>query len=326
MRRIHTKATLEPCTILEVYPHKFTALVRGERNLGTLEVTWCDYSCPGEFLKEDAHWGGRIPEKGAKVLVIAEWTEGDVNQVVRAYIIGYLPITAQRFSSDGYNAGRENISGPVLTGDHVVSTSARSYYKLSSTGNIVEECTPTNYRRRSPAGNVVYDVCENKHTHVSGFVERITYDEYGNRGNKYVRVLWGKLPKTSDFNDEAQRSAAISDAGNTVILEEFGSNVAPDFVCGENDTTTTPIYKFSIIKNGVAVYSKVIDDQGNVYEGNAGNRKMVVANNLTMLVTNTWYSVAGFMSWMFGAATSAVSGFGSGVWDFVASRINFRKY
>jgi hypothetical protein len=173
--------------------------------------------------------------------------------------------------------------------------------------------------------NTVYDVCENRHTHVSGFTERITYDEFGDRGNNYTRVLWRKLPQSSEFNTADQRTAALSDK-NVVILEEFGSNVANDFtVPGAENSISKPIYKFSIIKDGVAVYSKVVDEAGNIVEGNTGNRDMFVGSNLSIWVANKFRSVAVLMESVFGAASSAVSGFGSGVWDLVASRVNFRK-
>jgi len=326
MRQTNTKATLEPCVILEVKPESFTVVVRGDRNIGEMELTWTDYSCPGAIPSEDASWNGRMPEPDTKVLVLAEWTDTWPVQLVRAYIVGYIPYNAQRFSQGGYSAERNNNTGDTAPGDYVISTSSKSYYKLSSSGTITEECTPANYRKLTPANNTVYEVCENRHTHVSGYVERVTYNEYGNRGNKYVRALWSKLPKASEFNTEEQRITALSDAGNVVVLEEIGDNIASDFmVPGAENSIGKPVYKFSVIKGGVAIYSKAVDASGNVIEGNIGNRDLYVGNNFSIMVANTFRSVASLMSWVFGAATSAVSGIGSGVWDLVATRVNFRR-
>ena len=325
MRQFSTVATLEPCEIISTDPKRFTAKVRGKRNIGEIETTWLAYNCPGNFPTEDAHWEGRIPEKGTLVLVMAEWTDDHLKQLIRAYIIGYLPPMGLDYTKEGYGSYRDNSSGETAVGDHVTSTSARSFYKLSATGNIIEECTPANYRKRSPERNTVYEVCENRHTHISGYVERVTHDEYGNRQNKYVRVLWSKLPVSGEFNTEAQRMAALSDAGNVVILEEMGANIALDFVVPSAPTVTNPVYKFTVINSGQAVYSKVIDANGNIFEGNTGNRAMTVSQNLTIYVSETFHTVARFISWAFGAASTAASGLGAGIWDFVATRVNFRR-
>ena len=75
MRQFSTVATLEPCEVISTDPKRFTAKVRGKRNIGEIETTWLSYNCPGSFPTEDAHWEGRIPEKGTLVLVMAEWTD-----------------------------------------------------------------------------------------------------------------------------------------------------------------------------------------------------------------------------------------------------------
>lgn len=323
MRQFNTFVTTEPCAIVRVDLEKMTLLVKGFRNLGEVELPWTDYSCVGLFPEEDAHWGGRVPEVGTRCLVLAEWTNDAHKELINHYLIGYLPTLSRDYAKEGYSAYRSKIPGGSSPGDHVISTSARSFYKMSSSGNIVEECTPGNYRRRSPAENAVYDVADNRHTHIGGYVEKVTHNEVGDLKNKYARILWTNLPKDGEFNTEEQKAAALADAGNIVIMEECGGNLDNGF----SIDGTKPVYKFSIINNGNVVYSKVIEADGNVYEDIKGTQTQNVTKdvNITngadrhMTISGIFTTIATGMQWAFDWAEGA----GNGAWNFVADTVEY---
>ena len=316
-----TSVSLEPCVIVSVDPARMTATVNGLKNIGHgVELSWLDYSNPGQFGSNDSHWGGRVPEKGSHVLVLAEWTPGHKNLFVRGYIVGYLPVPSIDFAKDGYSSYRNKQHEPLLEGDAVTNTSSKSLYKVSSSGTITEETTPRNYRRRSPEDNTTYDISENSHIHVSGFAQHILYSDSYGKATRLVRAIWNRIPKT-EYRSEAERTAALSDKDNTVVLEEMGKPVPSDFIfsdAGLNPPSLNNIvYKLSIITDGKPVYTKTIDSAGNVYEA--------TASNFYTLVSDTAYTAARLLRYSFGAVAGAFLGVGSGVCDFIANKVNFRR-
>ena len=161
MRQFNTVMTIEPCEILEVYPDKMMAKVRGKRNIGPeVLVAWTDYSHPGSFGSEDASSAGRLPEKGSLAMVTAEWTDDQYRQLLRAYITGYIPRPSVDFAKEGYAPFLSKQFEPLLPGEQRTSTGSRSYTSMSPTGAIHTEVSPNNYTRRVPEENSTPDVCD----------------------------------------------------------------------------------------------------------------------------------------------------------------------
>jgi hypothetical protein len=308
-----------------------TATVKGLRNIGVADVVWTEYTNPGKFGAQDSSCGGRVPEEGCTALVVAEWTDDSFHHLVHAYIIGYLPRASLNFELEGYSQYRNHQNEENLSGDHVVSGSSKNYFRLSASGTVTEECTAANYRKRSPEHNRSYDVCDNSHKFVGNhFVEHVTSDAYADNTCQYVRAV--SCQPMSEFNALTDREKAFKSIKSGYI-EEIGNHLTNDFCITANAPAMgVPVYKACVLKDGVAVYTKIIDAEGNVYEATSGNcdqsvaknKTTTVALNMTTVVGMIWAQTAQWLNWLFGACTGGRYGNGTGNMEFSANLVKWR--